>query len=184
MKGPTQRLQRPGDGGRRHTTGEVGSPAPLMFRHPGRGVAHRGEEGVAQPGQRRLADRAGIASPAHGVSHRRQRGGPVVFGQRGENRVGRGVELRGPAAGNDPLQRGQGVAHRSAACGHCMVDGFVVHVQLSVTGDVPEVVGHDLRVDQSQLEHLAAAADGVHHLVGLGGGQQPMSHGRGAPPRS
>ena len=144
-----------------------------MLGHPGRGIPHRGEEGVAQAGQRHLADRAGIPPPAHGVAHRRERGGAVSLGQRVENGVGRGVELGGSTAGSDPLQRGQAVAHRSAAGGHRMVDGLAVQVQLGVGDDVAEMVGHDLRADQAQLEHLAAAPDGVHHLVGLGGGQHP-----------
>ena len=58
-EGPAEGLQRTGDGGRSHSLGEIGGPVPLMLGHPGRGIAHGGEEGVAQPGQRHLADRAG-----------------------------------------------------------------------------------------------------------------------------
>ena len=177
-QGAAQCLQRPRDGGRRHTAGQIGGPGPFVLGHAGRSIAHRGEEGVAQPGQRHLPDRAGIPTPAHGVAHRRERGGPVMVGQRAEHGVGRGVELSRPTCGHDLFERGQRVAHRSAPCGHRMVDGLVIQVQLCVGDDVADVVGHDVGADQAQLEHLAAAADGLHHLVGLGRGQHPRNMGR------
>ena len=147
--------------------------SPLGLGQPVRRRTHSGQEGVAEPAQHPLADAAGVAAPAQGVVHRGQGRGRIAVGQGTEDGPGGVVQLDHPAGGHHPVQGAEGVPHRPGPGRHHMVDDLLGRVQAGVGGHEAHVLGQGLGPQQAELEDLAAAADRLHHLVGLGGGQHP-----------
>ena len=163
---PPQRLQRSGDGCGCHAAGQVCRSGPLVLGQAGRRVPHGGQEGVAQPGQRHLADGAGIPAPADGVAHavRARRPGRPGHGPREwrrSRRPGRLCRRR-----HHPLEGGERVSHRAAAGRHRMVDGLAVGVQPASATTYRRWSAMMSAEISPSSNTWQRPPDGLHHLVG------------------
>ena len=97
----------------------------------------------------------------------------ITTGNRLRKRVGGGVGLNHPTCGNNPVKGRERVADRTAAGRHDMFDRLVGDVEPGILAYPTDMLSHLIGAEQGQLEYLAAAADRLDNLVGLGGGEHP-----------
>ena len=103
--------------------------------------------------------------------HGNERGTVVLLSQ-GLHDCVDGIEPIGHSAGGrDLVESRKGVASGTGSPMDGVVDGIIAYFQPGLLNHPASVVGQHVAVDEVELQVLGAAADGGHHLVGLGGAQ-------------
>ena len=132
---------------------------------------HDRQEPVAQLGEQRLGQYAGIAPGVHGGRSTGERPTGIGVDQRFEQVVER-LGVGRHTAGRDHLLEGRdGVARRTATEADDRFDGGIVHREPGVGRQPAHVRFQRVGRQEAEVQLLRTAADGLGHLLRIGGGE-------------
>ena len=133
--------------------------------------SHQAQEAVAQVLDELLGDRARVVTGVDEAGHRRQGMPGVAVDEGVDELVEAQLLAHRPAGVGDQLERRQRVAGRPGTLGDGGGEGVGGHVEAGVVGDPADVLGEHVGRQQVEAQVLRAAADGVGHLLRVGGGE-------------
>ena len=132
---------------------------------------HGREERVAQADQQLLGEDPRLAPLGDRVGDRDHDAGGVAVDERRHDLLDRLGTVGDPAGSDHHVEGRQGVARRTPALPHHVVDRGVVEGEPSVVANPPDVVGELGRREEGELEMLRPRTNRGQHLLRIGGGQ-------------